>query len=322
MLQLNAFKGGENVVDYVGELKTKSGQIYSIDKVVATFNLSQNSDILGFIRRDVFLQFDYRQEFSLNTYEWQFSIKCPGDSSFWLGVGFRGCDGKKPFSCKLEFNPNKVAKCSEFVRVFNYLVSNSALGVKIERWDLAIDIPVERRQVTLCKGSGIYEEYWRSLDNRTQYTGQRNKVGRCKLYNKQLESHLDFALTRFEITLDGSDSLYMLVNSKMPVVTWIDSQMSLEVNSEGFNDTELFVLQMCMEDTNRLKSLGRYMRKKIECALSKRTHFLILDSSVFDGIISQLSTYRQVLPVPLSPVVPVEWYKQPVAGELDFEKND
>jgi hypothetical protein len=303
-------------VDYVGQLKTKSGQVYSIDKVVATFNLLQNSDVLGLIRRDVFLQFDYRQEFSLNTYEWQFSIKCPGDTSYWLGVGYRGCDGKKPLRCKLEFNPNKVAKSAEFVKIFNYLVSNSALGVEIKRWDLAIDIPVDRRQVTLCKGAGIYEEYWRSLDNRTQYTGQRNQVGRCKLYNKQLESNLDFALTRFEITLDGSDVLYKLVNSKMPVVTWIDAQMVLEDNSEGFNDTELFVLQMCMEDANRLKSLGRKMRKKIECALTKRTHSLVLDSVVFDGIISQLSTYRQVLPVPFVPAVPVEWYKQPVAGEL------
>lgn len=305
-------------MDYVGELKTKSGQVYSIDKIVATFNLSKDSDALGFIQRDVFLQYDYRQEFSLNTYEWQFSIKCPGDNSFWLGVGFRSCQGKKPSQCKLEFNPNKVAKSAEFVRIFNYLVSNSPMGVEIKRWDLAIDIPVDRRHVTLCKGAGIYEEYWRSLDNRTQYTGQRNQVGRCKLYNKQLESNLGFALTRFEITLDGSDVLYKLVNSKMPVVTWIDAQMVLEDNSDGFNDTELFVLQMCMEDANRLKSLGRKMRKKIECALSKRTHSLELDSYSFSKIIAQLSTYRQVLPMPFVPAVPVEWYNQPVSGKLSL----
>jgi len=303
-------------LDYVGEIKSKNGQTYSIDKVILSFNLAQNSDILGFIHRDVFLQFDYRQEFSSNTYEWQFSIKCPCDTSYWLGVGFRGCDGKKPFRCKLEFNPNKVAKYPEFIKIFNYLVSNSALGVEIKRWDLAIDIPVERRQVTLCKGSGIYEEYWRSLDNRTQYTGQRNQVGRCKLYNKQLESSLAFPLTRFEITLDGSDVLYTLVNPKVPVVTWVDTQMVLEDNSEGFNDTELFVLQMCLEDSNRLKSLGRYMRKKIEYALTKRTHQLELDSSSFLKIIAQLDTYRQVLQMPYIPAVPIEWYQKPVSGDL------
>ena len=51
-------------MDYVGEIKQKNGQTYSIDKIVAVFDLNHESDVLGLIRGDVFLQFDYRQEFS------------------------------------------------------------------------------------------------------------------------------------------------------------------------------------------------------------------------------------------------------------------
>lgn len=301
---------------YVGEVKSKKGQTYSIDKIVAVFDLLKTSDILGLIRGDLLLQFDQRQEFSLNRYEWQFSIKCPGNNSFWLGVGFRSCEGKKPYRCKIEFNPNKVAESAEFIKIFNYLVMNCPPGIDVQRWDLAIDIPVERCQAHLCKGNGVYEEYWLSNDNRTQYIGQRNQVGRCKLYNKQLESDLKEPLTRFEITLGGSDLLCMLVELKMPKVMWTDAQTALETNPEGFSETELYVFEKCLEEPNDLKRIGRYLRKKIECALVKRTHQLELDSDSFEKIVAQLNTYRQPLEMPAVTAVPVEWFNQPVSGVL------
>lgn len=84
-----------------------------------------------------------------------------------------------------------------------YLNGNSRPQfTEIKRFDLAVDIPVEREKARLMKDGRVYSERRHGKDW-TEYLGaQASHIGRVKLYNKQSEAGLTEPLTRLEITLD------------------------------------------------------------------------------------------------------------------------
>lgn len=101
----------------------------------------------------------------------------------------------------IEFNPNSFATLNEFWNDFNYIKSFFPYK-DIVRFDIAIDIPIARNKVVMVKDNRTYTAIRKSPLDFTEHLGRRNTVGRIKLYNKTIESKLDYDLTRLEITAD------------------------------------------------------------------------------------------------------------------------
>lgn len=106
-----------------------------------------------------------------------------------------------------DFNPNKVL--FDDIRSILYELSLNAISVpELVRFDLAIDVPVSRSNVSLqYKGRAGYQLIYNSDDNKTEYLGKRGNHNRLKIYNKSLELGLDTNITRCEITLERFSSV-------------------------------------------------------------------------------------------------------------------
>lgn len=190
----------------------------------------------------------------------QHSISVDEDRSFWIGIGLVG-NGVLQDRCRLEFNPNKVADDVNFKLIHGFLIRNSRnVCRKIARFDLAIDLPVERNKCFLVKDRRMYIERRHGVEY-TQYLGSKSsRVGRVKLYNKTAEAGLDYPLTRLELTLDPT-----LAYEKVPfpVVYRIDSTKMRE-DGIKMTDTERFILNALLQGYGVIDDLGRKTRKKIE----------------------------------------------------------
>lgn len=113
-------------------------------------------------------------------------------------------------SCKLvapeavfDFNPNKVPfdVSSRIVSLLRGL----AVEVKVIRYDVAFDIPIQRDDVILVRQDLRYS-YRLFLDRggKTEYLGARSSHGSFKLYDKTAESDLSVPVTRAEITVEAA----------------------------------------------------------------------------------------------------------------------
>lgn len=152
--------------------------------------------------------------------------------SFSLGVDFNGSKNADVVKGFLDFNPNKIlgdvvfgdgfiksvynpfgyddigykdlatTLSDLFKQVLTYL-GMTILHMHVKRWDLACDVPVTRSDVQLFKDRRKYAQFYMSSEDFTEYLGQSDSAGRVKVYNKRLESGLDYDLTRIEVTLDS-----------------------------------------------------------------------------------------------------------------------
>lgn len=221
------------------------------------------------------------------TFREQFSIKLPGNCSFWLGVGLNGT--KTDWArIRLDFNPNKVASNAVFKVVLDFLLEHTrAVKRWISRFDLAIDIPVERQNCFLIKDRRLYIERRHGTEF-TQYLGAKSStVGRVKLYNKQAESGLDFPLTRLELTLDPAKEFCEI---NMPTVFVLDeSQPNFE--QVRVTDTERFILNALLHGFGSVNDLGRKTRAKVEGLLKEYVKTIELLPEDYDSILSQLQYY-------------------------------
>lgn len=226
-------------------------------------------------------------------------------NSFSLGLIYNDLN-KITNDCFIEFNPNKCL--NEFgtglVQPFLEYIKRFGSHIELVRYDLAIDIPIEREFVSLDKDMRKYTKLWftdvetnysqivsdiekkqihykidvksKSLSNSTEYLGQRNKSGFVKLYNKQIESDLDKPTTRLEITLDSiSYDKFIQVLPNISIYKNV-SQSDLD----NLNDTEKVLLKLLQQNSNcdlYLKQLGRKMQDKLK-------RILYTNDSVLDKI--------------------------------------
>lgn len=221
------------------------------------------------------------------TFRNQFLFKLPNGTSFWLGHGLIG-NGIMVERYRLEYNPNKVGSESVFMTIHELLVSNCRKAMsRIARFDLAIDIPVERAKCFLVKDRRLYIERRHGVEY-TQYLGAKSSaVGRIKLYNKTAEAKLDYPLTRLELTLDPTMA-YENVN--FPKVYCIKtSNISDEVVK--LTDTERFILNALLQGFGTLNDLGRKTRAKIETLLKHHVQQIRISSDAYSCILAQLNTY-------------------------------
>lgn len=186
-----------------------------------------------------------------------------GESTLTLAIGFNGTKKEQALNGFLEFNPNKCMQDMYCAYDLVYILSR-CVECSVVRFDLAIDIPYERDIVHMRKDGRKYELHQKSKSDRTEYLGQRNKPGRCKLYNKQLESDLEHPLTRFEVTLGETTNILEQVNKYVPEV-WTDTGQKGMLFD--LKDTDRVLCELIRDSVDAeyyLRQMSKYMRKRIE----------------------------------------------------------
>ena len=263
---------------------------FSIDNVVLDYAIGSQPYREQFVKLLEELPLRYRcevinwQTFKMGAFRLQFKILLPDGNSFWIGVGLN--QAKTNFKrIRLDFNPNKIANHAPFREILIFLNTKSKrMHTCIPRYDLAIDIPIERENVFLMKDNRAYSER-RHGKEWTSYLGKSSNVGRVKLYNKQVESKLSYPLTRLELTLDYQQSFPEL---NFPKVYYINTSQ-MHIDELSMTDTDRFILQALLTGHGGLPELGRKTRKKMEQILTYYTKTVRLDQKVFDELHRQLT---------------------------------
>ena len=185
--------------------------------------------------------------------------------SYWMGYKHNSsCD-----NCDfvLEYNPNKVRNDilidyvlnNYFNKVTCYDIRYSPRVCSV---DIAVDIPVNILNCLLFKQTkGRYLFYSGSTgraDDFTIYIGKG--PGRVKLYNKALESGLNYDLTRYEVSLKLNKPLQSIRTVKVdvetkPVLKIINMQIGKDAETRA-------ILNGFLQEPYLINQLSQYKRKK------------------------------------------------------------
>lgn len=199
-------------------LDLENRTVYSVDMVRLDFWHDQQQILIDAIDKNmVFATCDSFTSNRIGTYRfmWTFSYAdgedggysierdgkeiVDGDKSVVLkcGYGVIQKGGKQNAKGFVEFNPNK---CERNARRFIELLYGIGCIFVLNRYDLAIDVPIGRPFVRVLRDRRKYEYVLSSKGGATEYLGQRNSPGRVKVYDKAGEQGLETSLTRIELT--------------------------------------------------------------------------------------------------------------------------
>lgn len=302
---------------YTWKVTAADGSTYSIDKLLLDFAVKYRAGqgVLDRLAGLLWVEFRHWTSYKMGTFREQFSFELPGDRSFWLGMGLNGPSGVDTRRARLELNPNKVGHSQALWYIFNALwdASGPHERVTVKRWDLAVDLPGSREEYELVKDGRQYEEMRRSAADRTQYLGQRNAPGRCKLYNKTRESGLEQLITRLELTLDGADCTPERVAGEWPTVYRVRSEEQLSLEVAALNETDRFILRTLWREPERLGELSRRKRAKLEPLLAAcgRVEF---DRAAYGEVLLELRRWTERRPETAAPGCPGSWKEIPEYG--------
>ena len=141
---------------------------------------------------------EYHETTKPNRYRffWRYQI---GECAVRLGIGWNSNGGKIEMDRGfLELNPNKAKERREVALLLRKL-QRFARSVDLVRYDIAVDIPVQRESCRMRKDSRGYD-YINHGRGITEYLGTREKPARVKLYDKTREAGLEGDWTRLELT--------------------------------------------------------------------------------------------------------------------------
>lgn len=269
--------------------KIFDGNIYSLDMLRINFYISVDDvqRYLDSVQYDI--RFTYREMFGVSAYRHNFKVECDNGHTFWIGFCVNSEKNTNRFrTCTIEFNPCKVG--CEFLLINTYmkLRSLSKVAPMVKRFDLAIDIPVDRDRCYLIKDKRTYQEYRNSNTDLTQYLGHRSSGGFVKLYNKAKELGLgEYGLTRFELTVDWDFSNYHMAKVYMPTVYVFDDwQLDVDIK-----DTDKVLLLACLGNMEYIDMLGRDKKKKIRDIIGSHALTLTLDESEYNNILAQIDDW-------------------------------
>lgn len=290
------------------------GGTYSCDKVQQVFRLrfGEGQRLLDEMARAGWVEFEHWESRRPGTYRNQFRVLLEGERSFWLGVGLNQYGKAKPTDgCKLEYNPNKVwgERALHWLLAQCWDRSSVVEPCRLKAWDLAVDWPEPRERYRLRKDARVYEERTASATDCTQYVGQRNAPGRCKLYNKQLEAGLADACTRLEITLDGATRAQD-VPQVWPVVYRLgDYQTTAE--SARLTDTDRFILLTLLDAPDRVRELGRRKAQRMQALLDDARRRVEFDPKAFAPVAAFVEKLKLPPQDRKAGVPRWEWHGQP-----------
>ena len=208
----------------------------------------------------------YHPSFKAFSYRHLWVIRTRHNNSWTMALDLTG-QPNDAVKGMIEYNPNKCMQ-DDLFNAFWKRLSEKLLTISLVRYDVAIDIPLPRSQCRLIKeGKKMYQLIEKD-DGITEYLGQRSHSGFVKLYDKTIESDLDYALTRLEITLDANTSLVDV----FPKVHIYDTQATLIFNDDLCENDKVLIslLRACDDKMFYLKSLSYRKRKKIEPYLADR----------------------------------------------------
>ena len=248
--------------------------IYSCDMIRLKFYLREGmSDVINIYELDYFLHilfnFDssYWHSFAVSSYRYLYTFT-KDECVISLGLFHNSKDnGTGYHPCFIEFNPNK-AYMPAVAYIFDFLSENVNYYVDLKkstffelvRWDLAIDIPIQRGYVKLLKSGKRKYTRVEEAGALTEYLGKRGSNGFVKVYDKTKESDLYYDLTRVEITNDS----YVL---SLPDVYLVQYQTSLDFDFD-LNSTDKVLVELIrrQEDCEDywLRQLGRNKREKLK----------------------------------------------------------
>lgn len=255
---------------YYNEIKDNNGIIYSVDmiRLSITYFTDKTQMLCDWLSKYEFggnVVITYYESFKFLTYRHLWKIECKYVDivnemcTFTLGMDFNGYKQERDKGF-IEFNPNKCMNSKPFQEMLE-AIRRASLEMSLARYDLAIDIPTERRNVRLVRDRRKYE----LIENKgalTEYLGVRNEGGFVKLYDKQKESDLNYILTRLEITLDSKKQLHEV----FPTVYIVEPQKVLTgITDLGKTDMVLLeLLQNSETPEYYLRRLGRDKQNKLK----------------------------------------------------------
>jgi len=272
------------MLEYYNKIDLENNCILSCDMLRLSFKMNEekalkfNKFILSKTTFDNSL--DMKNFFNLQQYKYRNLItitKTIGlkKISFAMGIGFNGSLSEKQ-SCFIEFNPNKTM---DIVMPFLNFIKSNSFGLTFVRCDMAIDIPISKNMITISKDSRKlsriyrYDLHSKDLNNCTEYLGCRSNNGFVKLYNKQIESNLDYVLTRLEITLDSLE--YKNFQKCMPNIHFLKNINLCDMAM--LNDTDRVLMLLLLESDkpyDLINMLGRGKKEKIKSLLSDNNNEL------------------------------------------------
>lgn len=286
------------ILEYWISEKDKNSNIYSCDMLRVVFEM--RSDCVNDIGRHFAnpLRSDIR-EYPINLTEFKYRnlfVVDYGQSTMTVGIGFNGTNKQESLKGFFEVNPNKCMGSMKIHSDLSYLLCR-CVDYSVVRWDLAIDIPHDREHVHMRKDRRKYELSQTSYANRTEYLGQRNAPGRVKVYNKTLESELDYSLTRVEVTMGKLSDYVGQFGKYMPEV-WIDNPQLELVEYKGLSVNQRVLCEAVKDSPDPeyyLRQLDYRMRKKIEPYIIGSGVRLNVNVKYVTSIVTQLTDYLKGL---------------------------
>ncbi len=264
--------------------------IYSLDMVRYKFKITQEScfEIMDYLRR-----FEHKHSFSVKPFNYRelFTIYIK-ENSFSVGLCFNGLSKKDFFSCFVQFNPNKVGYSRELSSVLFFL-RRRWQDCEMVNYDISIDIPCKRSLVYLKKDRRVHKRHSfdSSGENVTEYLGSDSEFGRCKLYNKTIESKLDYSLTRLEITSNKID--YDIFMTQFPeVVFFKDLDMFDMVKLSKTDLVLLKLLSMSDDPMFYFKQLGKDKQKSLQPFVQNSASRVGISREIFERIMRQINFFK------------------------------
>lgn len=299
---------------YFESVKDKNNYIYSCDSIRLEFQLKPYSDLMISISQYLLSLCDeYYISFKTFSYKYCFNFLLSDDISFTVLVGLNTF-GKLKSCFVVDFNPNKCMHFDIFKNIIsqlfyickNFKFHDCITNVFIKRYDIAVDVPCERRNLSVVwtgKSKKRHEIVQTTVDDKTEYFGKRNSVGRIKIYNKSLEdiqkqskekkelyrSGVGERLTRIEVTHNTLDS--MVLYSAFPCAF---TRYDINFLPDCLNATDYILVNACRHNDDYL-----YHLKSMRVKWHKLKKYIVSEPIQYDidcisDILFQVSCYTSV----------------------------
>lgn len=287
------------MLKYFNEIHTKQHIVYSCDMLRLAFRtpnyltaalLKHLQQFKYTLENDVYID----QFFSprVGRYRNLINYDAGDKGKFTVGFPFNDFQWSDASHGFIEFNPNKCD--NDIIQYFLNIIATFAVNphgkvFEFKRFDLAIDIPVERSNVVLLKkGNRLYNRM--VSDSITEYLGSRGSHGACKLYDKQKEANLDFPLTRLEITFTDLETF------QFPDV-YIFEDFENDADMDALNSTDKVIVRLLRnlptsEQEHYFRQLGRCKKKKLDEYIYPRSKEFKIDSIAVMKILDVISDYQ------------------------------
>lgn len=225
--------------------KLSDDSIYSIDNLRLQFNLVDFDKFVYIM--DPFSKGLDPEEYScryyhtskLYSFENLYSFKSKDkEKSFTIAFSRYGSHNFN-YDGFLDFNPNKVGSWDFFLFFYQNYIQN-VKEISLKRYDLAIDLPVDREVVKLVKDRRSY--HYLKDRSVTEYLGKRSNHNFLKVYDKRYEADLDYPLTRIEITAEADQTI------SFPDIRLKKLTSGISISDLNVTDAVIFELLQQVED--------------------------------------------------------------------------